>query len=411
MTEGDIHDAYTAQTRQRGGSTSASAAHAWNITRAIAAGAARAGWTRSQFAHVALEGPYKGLEHARALMRRRGHDRAVSWLHRAYDGAAAHVAATDPITARSDFHAALAALRARIEVSPWPGVAGKTDMKNLLARLDICAEAGAWDHTVSERDLAERMGCSREAVRRSNRRLKNDHHRLRQLDSGDHANGARWMLITKPLSHDETTQDPPSLRPLGGGLVVRKPQAEPNIDSRTAARLMPADAFAHLGLSGSGLTLVSALAERDGQTIQELQGTASVSQATAYRRITQLKKLGYVAQAGELYHLTPAALDGTGEATEECTEPAATWDEAAERLGTAGTAQRRRERHTSQRLHWQHMQERMTERRRPAEPAPDPRRADFGLITPTGEVVDPTTGEVLAGWRVDSAGEWLWVGE
>src|SRR5690606_35055799 len=162
---------------QRGGKNTATSDHAWAMTRAVAADAARVGWSRSAFLQVMLDGPYKAGQHARSLQHRRGYDKAAAWLQRAWDGA------------QQSF-------RSRIERTPWKGVAGKTDLRNLIARMEICARAGSWDHTVSERDLAERMGCSRTTAHNSNRRLLHAK-MLRQLDNGSPTEGARWMLISR----------------------------------------------------------------------------------------------------------------------------------------------------------------------------------------------------------------------
>ncbi|MFI1975450.1 MarR family transcriptional regulator [Streptomyces wedmorensis] len=408
LVEGDTTDAYARWSHQRGGKDSAAADHAWTITRAVAAGAARAGWKRSDFVQVMLDGPFKAGAHARLISHRRGHDRAVQWLSRAWEGAAAHVAATDTIASRTDFHASLAELRALIERTPWPGIAGKTDMKNLIARLDICAEAGGWDHTVSERDLAERIGCSRETARKSNARVV-ERGLLRQLDHGSATEAARWMLIKPvrkvPSQRWATTQGPKAGGVLSGP-TARQPTAD--INSRAASKVMPEDAFAHFGLGGSGLAVVAALAENANQTVQQLQGTASVSRPTAYRAVGKLASLGLLVKEGETYRLSEQALDGIGVQTEECPEPVQTWDEAAERLGVTGAGERRRNRHAAQREHWETLRARRAEHRRAAAPPGRPHVADMDLVGEDRLVVDPVSGEVIEDLLVADDGGWIW---
>ncbi|MEU9857237.1 helix-turn-helix domain-containing protein [Streptomyces sp. NPDC047974] len=408
LVDGDTTDTYATWSRQRGGKDSAAADHAWTATRAIAAAAARAGWKRSDFFQVMLDGPYKAGAHARLIAHRRGHDRAVQWLSRAWEGASEHVAATDAIASRTDFHASLAELRAQIETTPWRGIAGKTDMKNLVARLDICAEAGGWDHTVSERDLAERIGCSRETARKSNGRLV-ERGLLRQLDHGSATEAARWMLI-KPVENRSSQRWATTQGPKAGGVLsgptVR--QAEADISSRAAARVMPEDAFAHFGLGGSGLAVVAALAENPGQTIEQLQGTASISRPTAYRAVGKLTGLGLVVKDGETYRLSQQALDGIGEQTEESAEPVRSWDEAAERLGVAGAGERRRTRHAAQREHWERLQARRAENRRADRPSRHLHAVDMDLVCEDGVVVDPASGEVIEGLHVATDGGWIW---
>ncbi|MFD0427664.1 hypothetical protein ACFQ60_03965 [Streptomyces zhihengii] len=93
------------------------------------------------------------------------------------------------------------------------GLAGKTDLRNLIARMDICTRSGGWDHTVSERELAERMGCSRTTARSSNQRLLTAR-LLRRIDRGSATEGARWMLIS--LAQLVSSRTTPKGRRLGG---------------------------------------------------------------------------------------------------------------------------------------------------------------------------------------------------
>ncbi|WP_440581093.1 helix-turn-helix domain-containing protein [Streptomyces sp. PT19] len=409
---GDQEAAYATGNLQRGGKNTAASDHAWAITRAVAADAVRAGWNRASFVQVMLDGPYMAGQHARALQHRRGYDKAATWLQRAWDGARQYVHTTDPLTTRQDFYAALAAFRARIECTPWKGIAGKTDLRNLIARMDICSRAGSWDHTVSERDLAERMGCSRTTAHSSNQRLLAAK-MLRQLDNGSPTEGTRWMLISRlpsTTSHHWSTPKGPKAGGAMSGPEVRQPHTGADIDSRTAGQLMHLDAFAHHGLGSSGLAVLAALAERDGQSLTELQASASVSRPTAYRQLGRLKGLGLIRHEGELYHLSPTALEGVGTATDDCADPVANWTEAAERLGTAGTAEGRHRHHEEQRVHWRHKQIRLAERRRSTHktPLPHPAVALPQYVRADGCAIDSITGEVIAGLYVARDGHWIW---
>lgn len=411
LVHGDRDSAYSPGNRQRGGKNTASSDHAWAITRALAADAVRVGWDRASFVQVLVDGPYKAGHHARTIQHRRGYDRAAEWVRRAWDGAQRYVQTTDPITTRQAFHAALAVLRARIERTPWKGIAGKTDLRNVIARMEICAQVGSWDHTISERDLAERMGCSRTTAHNSNRRLLHAK-LLRQLDHGSPIEGARWMLISHPsptTSHPWSTHKGPKAGGAMSGPAMRHSDTGANIDSRAAAHVMHLDAFAHHGLSGSGLTLLAALAERDEQTLAELQGAASVSRPTAYRQLNKLKKLKLVEHFGEVYKLSPAALNEIGARKTVLNAPGFDWVEAARELGTAGVGERRRQQHEVQRARWAHEQARLKDRRRSARavyrhPAvPEPKCLDAD-----GCAVNPVTGEVIDGLYMATDGEWIW---
>ncbi|WP_371648051.1 MULTISPECIES: helix-turn-helix domain-containing protein [unclassified Streptomyces] len=385
LTEGDRHGTYTNASLQRGGHNSAASDHAWALTRAVAAGAVQAGWSRAAFVQVLLDGPYPAGQAARALQHRRGYDKAVAWLHRAFDGARHYLQTRDPLCGRQDFHAALAAYRTRIERTPWPGTAAKTDLRNLIARLDICTRTGGWDHTVSERDLSERMGCARTTTHRSNQRLLRAR-LLRQLDHGTPTEGARWMLLpptgTGPLnlSHGESTPQRPQAGGAMSGPTMRhthhnthhNTEGDADLDSHTAARLMGLDAFAHRGLSSSGLAILAALAEHDGQTLTELQASASISRATTYRQLTTLTHLGLTQREGELLHLAPAALAGTGQPGPHCEQPTTDWSDVAKRLGVHGIGERRRQHHHTERARWHHTRRLLAARNRRTQPPPHP---------------------------------------
>ncbi|MFE8941038.1 helix-turn-helix domain-containing protein [Streptomyces sp. NPDC007872] len=408
LVHGDQDSAYSPNNRQRGGKNTAASDHAWAVTRALAADAVRVGWDRASFVQVLVDSPYKAGHHARSIQHRRGYDRAAEWVRRAWDGAQEHVRSTDRICTRQDFHASLAAFRARVERTPWKGIAGKTDLRNLIARMEICTRSGGWDHTVSDRELAERMGCSRTTARNSNQRLI-DARLLRQLDHGSATDGARWMLISsvQSMSHAWTTHQGPKAGGVMSGPTAIQAPAEADIDSRVAARLMHLDAFAHRGLGGSGLAILAALAERESQTVQELQGTASITRPTAYRQLRRLVQFGLVVREGEVYMLSPTALAGVGVPSSTAT-PVGSWAEAAGRLGTDGVADRRRHRHALERLTWARQQESVAMRRCvPVLESRHPRIAQLEHVRDDGTVVDPATGEVIDGLYVATDGSWV----
>lgn len=140
--------------------------------------------------------------------------------------------------------------------------------------------------------------------------------------------------------------------------------SDADLDTHTAARLMPLDAFAHRGLSGSGLAILAALAEHDGQTLAELQNTASISRATAYRQRTTLTHLGLIHHKGELLHLAPTALNGTGQPGPHCHHPTTGWTDVAQRLAVHGVSERRRQHHHTERARWHNTQLQLTNRRK-----------------------------------------------
>lgn len=192
-----------------------------------------------------------------------------------------------------------------------------------------------------------------------------------------------------------TPQGPKAGGVMSGPTAIPAP-AEADIDSRAAARLMHLDAFAHRGLGGSGLAILAALAEKGVQTVQELQGTASISRPTAYRQLRRLADFGLVAREGEVYTLSPAALDGVGAPSSTARTPVGSWAEAAGRLGTAGVAERRRLRHELERLSWARQQESLAERRPVFKPEPGhPGEAQLEHVRDDWALIEPT----LTAWR------------
>ncbi|MEV4436795.1 hypothetical protein [Streptomyces sp. NPDC049585] len=219
LVEGDADDTYTPWSKKKladgryglviGKDSHTASDHGHRVICALTTEAIRVGADRINFRDVVLKGSGRGGAHARDLAHRSGHDAAVAYLDRVWDRAKTRVQGSDRIDSRQDAHADLAAYHARVERTPWKGSAGKTDLKNLAARLAVCEKAGGRRHTFSEHHLAEEVGCARETIRNSNERLEKSGH-LRKLDSGSPTEGATWLL-TDPhdLSHDETNRQWP----------------------------------------------------------------------------------------------------------------------------------------------------------------------------------------------------------
>lgn len=402
LVEGDVDQRYNTWSLQRGGSDSE---HGHAVTYALVCWAVRVGADYPAFRDLLMEHPGHGADHVRRFLGRKGWARTDQYLRRLWWARQQQIAGSDGIASRQDAHADLAALRSKVETAAWRGTAGKTDLKNLIFRLGICDVVGGREHTLSERHLAEGIGCSQKAARRSNSRLKTAG-LLWQVDHGSTTEGASWYLLTGTDSHNDPT---PQVPKAGGDLseVTVRNTRSADLDSRAAAQVMAADAFAHLGLGGSGLAVLAALAADDGQTVADLQGSASVSQATAYRRVAQLTEMGLVIREGELYRLTEQALDGIGEESGDCTDPVIGWEDTAQRLGTAGTGERRRARHEAQRRRRDEQIAAAQEKRRTATREVHPALVPTEFVAADGQLIDPETGEVIDGWSVDTEGRWI----
>lgn len=419
ITDGDTDGSYRSWTRQRGGTDASVSNHAWAMVSAIATHAGAQGWDRVQFRQVLLDTTAEAGKHAREIVRLRGRDRAAEWLDRAWDAAQEYRAASDGISSRQGAYAAVEALRAVIETLPWAGTAATTDLRNLSVRIGLCAKAGGFDHDVSRNQLAELMGCSRNAVQRSNERLAALGW-IKVRRAATKTDPTVWLLMQGGIHHGPTPQSRQRGGVNPGGSIVNNPRSQASkgdgadLDSRTVEALTAEDAFAHLGLGGATLKVVAALAERPGQSAAELCATASASQPTVSRATRKLAALGLAAKTGETWSLTPNALEGAG--TREGDEQPGQdvplpqdWDDVAKAVGTHGTGARRKAAHEAQRRAWDEFRARAAENRRAATaPAADPRRVEPGLVNADGHAVDPATGQILDGWHMAADGEWIW---
>ncbi|WP_328936940.1 helix-turn-helix domain-containing protein [Streptomyces tauricus] len=180
------------------------------------------------------------------------------------------------------------------------------------------------------------------------------------------------------------------------------------------------DAFAHHGLGSSALMIIGALTLHSRQTAAELVGTSSVSRATTYRTLRRLADHGLVHHAGEVWVLTPHALEGLGNSRPEAaTGPDARlargWDEIAQRHGTAGIAARRKALHATQRAKYRAALDRIAEHRSVAVvivrdgrqvciPGPRPDEIPSAWHASGGRVLDPLTGRAAPDWRIATDG-------
>lgn len=409
---GDTEGRYAPWNRQRGGTGTSTSNHAWAMTNGVATAAGARGWKFEQFSTVLLDTTAEAGRHARQIAHRGGRDKAVAWLRRAWDSAAEYTAAHPRLDGRQPAHAALEGLRAVIETLRWSGPAATTDLRNLAVRLDLSQRSGGFDHEVSLMHLAELMGVSRNTARRSNQRLVQAGW-LKRIKDATEDMPTGWRLAKGRIHNGPPTQSHQRGGVNRGGSIVNNPssQADSGADlhTRTVVRLTALDAFAHRGLGGSALKVVAALVIRQGQTAAELTRSASVSQPTVSRTTRRLAALGLAVRVGEVWELAPEALDGIGshQGNEPAEKPAAGWVDVAERLGTAGTGERRRAAHDQRRTAWAEFRRIREESRRPAGAEPHPRRGRPELVNAEGLAVDRSTGEVIEGVFLAVDGDWI----
>ncbi|MGW0573547.1 tyrosine-type recombinase/integrase [Streptomyces tauricus] len=141
------------------------AEHGHRITAAIACHVARAGGTVDELTHLLLHPEHEGGRHARHLALRSGHSRALDYVRRVWASASAAVNDSSRVESRHDAYEILAALRDRIETTPWRGARGRTALRVLRTHLNFAEIAGGLLHHASERQTAEEAGISRTTLR------------------------------------------------------------------------------------------------------------------------------------------------------------------------------------------------------------------------------------------------------
>ncbi|MFF4054105.1 transcriptional regulator [Streptomyces chartreusis] len=402
------------------------AEHGHRITAAIACHVARAGGNIDHLARLLLHPDHEGGRHARNIALRSGQTRALDYIRRVWASAAAAVGTTSALGSRHHAFEVLAALRDRIETTPWRGERGRTALRVLRAHLNFAETAGGPLHHASERQTAEEAGISRTTLRAVYETVLKPRGWLRRLRVGHGREGSTWYLNHGSAHSNETpavqsrlwtTQFPPDQALEEWTTPETAPTAD--IDSTVLSRLMGHDAFAHHGLGSAALMLVSALHQRPAQTVGELVGTSSVSRATTYRTLKRLANHSLVHRTGETWTLTPRALEGFGHSVSDAVTSNATvsagWDRVAEQHGTRGVAALRKAQHAAERVAYRAALDRLAEHRSKAVvivrdgshvlvPAPRPDEIPPTWLSPGGRVLDPVTGRPADGWQVATDG-------
>ncbi|WP_328432376.1 MarR family winged helix-turn-helix transcriptional regulator [Streptomyces sp. NBC_00453] len=403
------------------------AEHGHRITAAIACHVARAGGSVDQLTQLLLHLEHEGGRHARGIALRSGQPRALDYIRRVWANASKAVSTTRALDSRHDAYEVLAALRDRIETTPWRGQRGRTALRVLRAHLNFAEIAGGPLHHASERQTAEEAGVSRTTLRDVYETVLRPRGWLRRLRVGHGREGSTWYLGDGRipgrggpalLSRFRSTQFPPD--PALEEWTTPETATTADIDSTVLGQLMGHDAFAHHALGSAALLIISALHLRPDQTVAELVGTSSVSRATTYRTLNRLADHGLVQHTGETWTLAPRALEGFGirlpdTDTAHTTAPAQGWANIAEQHGTWGIAAQRKALHAAERAAYQEALNRLAEHRSRAVvivrdgrqvlvPVPRPDEIPPAWHAPDGRVLDPLTGRPAADWRVATDG-------
>ncbi|TQJ91302.1 MarR family winged helix-turn-helix transcriptional regulator [Streptomyces sp. SLBN-31] len=399
------------------GDRQGAAEHGHRITAAIACHVARAGGSVDQLTQLLLHPEHEGGRHTRDIALRSGQARALDYIRRVWASAVQTVSTTLALGSRDHAYELLAALRDRIETTPWRGERGQTALRVLRAHLNFAETAGGPLHHASERQTAEEAGISRTTLRAVYETVLKPGGWLRRLRVGHGREGSTWYLaLGSAPSRLWTTQFPPD--PALEEWTTPETATTADIDSTVLARLMGYDAFAHHGLGSAALVIISALHLHPDQTAADLVASSSVSRATTYRTLKRLADHGLVQHTGETWALAPRALEGFGIHLPDAANghtPAQGWAKVAEQHGTWGVAARRKTLHTAERAAYQEALDRLAEHRSRAVvlvrdgrqvlvPAPRPDEIPPTWHAPDGRVLDPATGHPTADWRVATDG-------
>ncbi|MGW6459720.1 helix-turn-helix domain-containing protein [Streptomyces sp. NPDC055078] len=396
--------------------------HGHRVTAAIACHVARADGTLGSLTRLLLHPDHEGGRHVRNIALRSGHSRAHSYVQRVWASARAAVRNTAVVESRHHAYEDLAALRTRIETTPWRGARGRTALRVLRAHLNFAEIAGGRRHASSERQAAEEAGLSRQTLRNAYETVLKPGGWLHRLRVGHGTKGSVWYLgdghSSTPQSRDRTTQCPPD--PALEEWSAPGTEVTADIDSTVLSRLMGRDAFARHGLGSSALVIIAALHARPHQTIRELTGSSSVSRASVYRALARLRALGLARQTAETWDLAPRALEGLGYTDQvvhgSTALPGQGWDDIARQCGTAGVAAVRVARHAAERTAYREVLDLRDGRRRKATvivredgrqvlvPAVRGDEVPPAWRAPDGAVLDPATGCPDPEWRVASDG-------
>ncbi|MFE4963099.1 hypothetical protein [Streptomyces sp. NPDC056660] len=104
---------------------------------------------------------HEGGRHTGNIALRSGQARALDYIHRVWASAVQTVGTSISLGSRDHAYEVLAALRDRIETTPWRGERARTALRVLRAHLTFAETAGGPLHHAGERQTAEVAGISR----------------------------------------------------------------------------------------------------------------------------------------------------------------------------------------------------------------------------------------------------------
>ncbi len=299
----------------------------------VALGYANAGRSADDLWRALMDERNAAGAKVRELAARRGLGEAHRYVGLRHRRAASYVAAHPAIATPTDARGEILTIREEIALLPWPGRTGDTDRAVLEAEIDLRLELGRLQASVSERDLAERVGMTRPTVAAARHRL-HDQGLLKRIPTDRRCTQAHtWRLYRPPRAlFGHTDLHPPS----GGRQGMAKNRAS--------------EVWRHgrVGGLGRGCWRVWQLLDPEEPVAAvELAHQLGVHPSTVRRRLINLAKVGL---AERLEH------DGTWRAVERDLATVARELDVDEDTGqpqVERAAARQRERHDAERDAWE----------------------------------------------------------
>ncbi|MEU7228965.1 MarR family winged helix-turn-helix transcriptional regulator [Streptomyces chrestomyceticus] len=371
----------------------------YRLTMALAVAASQPGraWSPADFHRALIYTPTEAGSWARRLRANKGSEYVEGKLTGMLLKARERVAERPPITCRHSGWEAVERARAIVDRMEWRCKGGgDTDLKNLTVRLELCEKTGGLDHELSLRRQAELMGCWKQTAADSNKRLMARGLLVLEASGAGTDQGSRWRLAVDELSLRRQARAASD----DGAAPGHLPTAEPrggrdgvpvvHTDTKALGSLVSHDAFHRYGHGTTGARILALLDVTEGQGARELREALAVHRTTISRRLALLVADGLVVESEGLYYLAKPLAGPTGclEADEEVLAA------SAEQRGTAGSGERRRQRHARERLNYRRWKAARKLRRRPERLL---RLVPEGVVNEeTGEIIDPQ----WQGWDV-----------
>ncbi len=226
---------------------------------------------------------------------------------------------------RADLVAHIGRILERLRRARWKGIAGQTRRKVVVAVCNIANDAGSAIFTASERQIGERAGVGRAAVRGHLRRLEEDRW-LRCVVQGHGRAGSRWQLMLcniVPLNSHQPQYIVRKTPVLVGRSCTATDSDDKVSPGLSALEASPTEIIRHdvlrwrSGLGGTAWQIVEQLKLGQPMTKSNLQAAIGCHRTTLQRKLRRMDAVGLIVEceAGK-WALTDMSLDDAALALE-----------------------------------------------------------------------------------------------